>query len=216
MLVVWGRDTAPNVRKVLWICAELQIPHERRDIGGPFGGTDSPEFRAMNPAGRIPVIQDGGFVLWESNAILRYLANITPGQSLYPANPQARATVEKWMDWQLAHLAPALKALTGLVLRRAPSLPPAAPAELSAAEAGVLGELQLIEDVLSDGRAYLAGQSLTLADMAVAYGVNMWSAVGSRGELPRIAEWYRRLQDDTAFRPLPPRKPTVHLVEVQI
>lgn len=207
MLVVWGRDTAPNVRKVLWVCEALQIPYDRRDIGGPFGGTDSSEFRAVSPAGRIPVIRDGDFILSESNTILRYLANGIPGQSLYPADPRSRATVEKWMDWQLAHLAPALKGLTDLVLRRVSSLPPVTEGELAAAEASVLRELQVIEETLSDGRAYLAGQTLTLADMAVAYGVNIWNAVGTGGDLPRIGQWYQRLQDDACFRPLPPRKP---------
>lgn len=215
MLIVWGRDTAPNVCKVLWLCEELKIPYDRREIGGPFGGADSPEFRAISPGGRIPAIRDGDFTLWESNTILRYLASTTPGQSLYPTEPRARATVEKWMDWQLAHLAPALKELTDLVLRRAPDLPPVVPAVLAAAEAGVLRELQLLEDTLSDGRAYLAGQAVTLADIAVAHGINIWNAVGPGSELPRIGRWYQRLQDDTAFRPLPPRKSVTRLEEVQ-
>lgn len=215
MLVVWGRDAAPNVRKVLWICEELRIPYERRDIGGPFGGTDSPQFRALNPAGRIPIIQDGDFTLWESNTILRYLATSIPDQSLYPVDPRSRATVEKWMDWQLSHLAPALRNLTDLVLRRASSLPPVTQVEVAAANAGVVRELRLMEETLSDGRAYLVGQALTLADMAVAYGVNIWNAVGSSGDLPLTRQWYQRLQDDTGFRPLPPRTPAADPKKVQ-
>ena len=72
--IVWGRNTSSNVMKVLWGLGELGLPFERIDVGGAFGKTDTPEYRAMNPTGLVPTLQEGDFTLWESNAILRYLA----------------------------------------------------------------------------------------------------------------------------------------------
>ncbi len=105
MLTIWGRKNSSNVRKALW-CAEEAGPEYRTvDAGGAFGLVDEPAFRAMNPNGRVPVIEDDGFVLWESNAIVRYLAaRYAPGD-LYPQDPVRRADADKWMDWTTSTLA---------------------------------------------------------------------------------------------------------------
>jgi glutathione S-transferase len=89
-----------NVRKVLWVCDELQLEYDREDGGAGFKSTRSPEFLALNPNGLVPVIQDGDIVLWESNTICRYLAAKHERTDLQPSEPAARAVVEKWMDWQ--------------------------------------------------------------------------------------------------------------------
>ena len=92
MLKIWGRKNSSNVRKPLWAAEELGLAYEAIDAGGAFGVVDTPEYRAMNPNGRVPVIEDDGFVLWESNAIVRYLlAKHAPDSAWYPADPQARA-----------------------------------------------------------------------------------------------------------------------------
>src|SRR3982074_2778734 len=100
MLQILGKSTSINVRKVLWLCQELELPYELQQWGTGDRSTEAPEFRALNPNGRVPVIQDGSFVLWESNAICRYLAAAHGKAGLLPANLQERALVEQWMDWQ--------------------------------------------------------------------------------------------------------------------
>jgi glutathione S-transferase len=99
--IVWGRVTSSNVMKVLWGLAELDLPFERVDAGGAFGKTDTAEYRAMNPTGLVPTLQEGPFSLWESNVILRYLAHAhAKDQALWPGEPRARANVDRWMDAQ--------------------------------------------------------------------------------------------------------------------
>ncbi len=99
MLKIWGRTTSSNVQKVLWCCAELNIPYDRTDWGGPFGGNRDPEYLRLNPNGLVPTVIDGDLVMWESNSICRYLAATRDGESLYPRDPAARTHVERWMDW---------------------------------------------------------------------------------------------------------------------
>ena len=106
--IVWGRATSSNVMKVLWTLGELDLPFERVDVGGSFGKTDTPEYRAMNPTGLVPTLQEDDFTLWESNVIARYLCHAhAPKSSLWPQEPQARANIDRWMDAQQTQLEPA-------------------------------------------------------------------------------------------------------------
>src|ERR1700679_3877622 len=99
--IVWGRATSSNVMKVLWALGELGLAFERIDVGGAFGKTHTAEYRAMNPTGLVPTLQEDGFTLWESNAIVRYLGQVhASGSALWPADPHARANVDHWMDAQ--------------------------------------------------------------------------------------------------------------------
>ena len=113
MLTLWGRATSTNVQKVIWACDELGLAYQRIDMGGPFGGNDDPAYRAKNPNGLIPTLEDGDFVLWESNAILRYLAAGDAEHRLLPADldRRGRANVDRWMDWQLVSLGLTLRTL---------------------------------------------------------------------------------------------------------
>ena len=104
MLHILGKIPSINVRKVLWLCTELNLPFEQEDWGAGFRTTNDPAYLALNPNGLVPVIKDDDFVLWESNTIIRYLANRYGGDALYPAEPQARARVDQWIDWQGADL----------------------------------------------------------------------------------------------------------------
>ncbi len=106
MLKLWGRKNSSNVKKVMWACAELRVPYERIDAGLHFGITTTDDFREKNPNGMIPVIDDDGFILWESNAIMRYLCNKHPKAPFWPENPQTRASADRWMDWQCTTLGP--------------------------------------------------------------------------------------------------------------
>jgi len=102
MLKIWGRKTSSNVRKVLWCCAEIGLEYDRIDWTGPFGGNDDPAYRKLNPNGLVPTIEDGDFVLWESNSIIRYLTCKHSRGNLWPEDAGERATAEQWMDWQLS------------------------------------------------------------------------------------------------------------------
>lgn len=118
MLKIWGRKNSSNVRKPLWAAEELGLAYEAIDAGGAFGVVDTPEYRAMNPNGRVPVIEDDGFVLWESNTIVRYLmARHASGTAWYPTDLQARACAEKWMDWTTSSFAAPFRTVFWGVLR---------------------------------------------------------------------------------------------------
>src|SRR3978361_1457915 len=99
--IVWGRKTSSNGVQVIWCAGGWVLPFERIDVGGAFGKTDTAEYRAMNPTGLVPTLQEGDFTLWESNAILRYLAQVhAAGTPLWPSDAHARANIDRWMDAQ--------------------------------------------------------------------------------------------------------------------
>ncbi len=108
MIKIWGRNTSVNVQKVMWTVGELDLPHERIDIGGPFGKNNEPAYLAMNPNGLVPTLQEDGFLLWESNSIVRYLAAKYGAGKLEPSDLRARAHANSWMDWQLTVAHPPL------------------------------------------------------------------------------------------------------------
>ena len=101
--ILWGRATSSNVMKAIWTLEELQLPYERLDVGGSFGKTDTAEYRAMNPTGLVPTLQEDEFTLWESNAICRYLCHAhAPHSKLWPQEPHARANIDQHHDFILA------------------------------------------------------------------------------------------------------------------
>ena len=107
MITLWGRKNSINVQKALWCIEELGLAYERIDAGRGYGVTDTPEYRRMNPNGLVPTIEDDGFVLWESNAIVRYLCSKHSAGELCPADPKVRADTDRWMDWQATAFTPA-------------------------------------------------------------------------------------------------------------
>jgi glutathione S-transferase len=193
--IVWGRATSSNVMKVLWGLAELELPFERRDVGGPFGETDTPEYRAMNATGLVPTLQEGSFVLWESNAILRYLAHVHGlGLALWPADPHARANIDHWMDAQQTVLnRPMTVVFWGLVRT------PAEQRDLAGVAAAIEDTAKawgLIDTVL--GRHdYIAGGEFSLCDIPWGVHAHRWFNMDylglTRPELPALKAWYDRL-----------------------
>ena len=195
-----GRANSSNVMKVIWLLEELGLPYQREDVGGAFGGTDTVEYRAMNPNGIVPTLVDDGFVLWESNAILRYLAaGHAAGTPMWPESLQARAGIDRWMDWQQTVLgAPMTVVFWGLV-RTAPDKRDMAAIHAAAAK---LGGIYGILDAVLARHAYVAGDALTPADVAIGVHAHRWFSFEGieRRELPALRAWYDRLLARPAFK----------------
>jgi len=205
---IWGRANSSNVQKVLWMADELGLDYERIDAGGPFGVTADPEYRAMNPNGLIPTVQDDGFVLWESNVVLRYLAMRERATALLPEPTSAaalreRAEIEKWMDWASTALAPAMHAaFWGLI--RTPVDQRDSSAILASCQK-TARQFEILEERLH-GRDWLGGDRFTVADIPA--GIFAWRWVGmpwgeagfERPALPRVDAWSQRLLERPAYR----------------
>ena len=197
MITVWGRASSSNVQKVVWTLDELGVEYERIDRGREFGGLDTPEYLANNPNGRVPTVQDGDLVMWESQPICRYLARTYSGEALLPADPSAAFEVEKWMDWNVAHLAPSMFPMF-LAAREADDLAVAKDAKFERLVSEARRLLGIMEETLS-GQAYLAGNSFTLADLVCAVSASRWLFVGHDfGDNQSVAAWYARVSERPA------------------
>ena len=161
MLKIWGRANSVNVQKVLWTCDEIALPYERIDAGMKFGINTTPPFLANNPNGKIPLIEDGDFLLWESNAIMRYLALAHGGSAIYPADPKVRGGVERWLDWTISTLQPAERPVFWGYVRTAPAQRDNTELRLAAEK---LGEVYGILDHHLAGRTFVEGEAFSLAD----------------------------------------------------
>ena len=199
MLTVWGRRNSANVQKVMWLVGELGIPHQRVDAGGPFGGLDTPEFTRMSPHRKVPVIDDDGTVVWESHAILRYLAARYGADRLWSDDPAVRAGVDMWMDWTQTTLQPDF--LNGVFwgFYRTPEAERnTAAIDRSVARCAI--HFQLIDQMLEDGRPHLLGETMTLADIPLGTHLYRYFELEiERPDLPNVEAWYRRLQDRPAY-----------------
>src|SRR5579871_4967910 len=155
MLRIWGRKNSINVQKVMWAVGELALPHERIDAGGAFGGLDNEQFKAMNPNRRVPVIDDDGTVVWESHAIVRYLATRYGIGALAPEDPGERAKSDMWTDWTLADLQPTFMGGVFVTFWRTPE----ERRDWSLIRRGIARSTALFQllDRHLDGRAFIAG-----------------------------------------------------------
>jgi glutathione S-transferase len=191
MLTIWGRLSSINVQKVVWAAGEAGQAFERIDVGGPFGGLDTPEFAAMNPNRQIPVLRDGELVLWESSSILRYLSARYAAGVLWDEDPARRALADRWVDWMQSELQPALApVLWGVVRRVLPFTDPKAIAD-GVARAEAL--MAILEAQLAD-RPFLAGERFGMADIAVGCGVHRWLNMPvERIARPAVQRWYEAL-----------------------
>ena len=192
MLKIWGRTTSINVQKVLWCADELGVAYERIEAGGKFGVVDTPEYRRANPNGLVPLIDDDGFVLWESNAIVRYLCGKHGMGGLAPADPQWRADADRWMDWQMGTFTAAMSIAFRQLLRGAPELRNAAEIEISRRKSE---DAAAILDRHLEGRDYIAGAAFTMGDIPVALAAHRWLGLPlARQERPNIERWHAALQ----------------------
>jgi len=198
MLKILGRKSSSNVQKVLWCCAEIGLAFERADIGGPFGGNKAPGYLALNPNGLVPTIDDDGFVLWESNAIVRYLSAKHASGSLWPTDLRRRADADRWMDWQQTTLGPPMGALFRALLRSPPD--PVEPAELESAKRRAASAFSILDAQLGRSR-FVAGPDLTMGDIALGFAPHRWFMLPiERPSLPHVERWYRELCERPAYR----------------
>ena len=194
-----GRANSSNVMKVVWLLEELGLPYEREDVGGAFGGTDTPEYLAMNPNGTVPTLVEGEFVLWESNAILRYLcAANAPGNAMWPDDLHARASIDRWMDWETATLVRSQGPLfMGLVRTPPEQRDEAAIRSATAASA----RLWTILDGILARVPYVAGPVFSLADIPLGVQVHRWFFFPvEKPDLPHLRAWYDQLLQRPAYR----------------
>ena len=198
MLKILGKATSINVRKVLWTCAELGLAFDREDWGAGFRSTDAPEFRALNPNGLVPVIEDDGFVLWESNSIIRYLASRHGGEHLYPSGARQRARIDQWIDWQATDLNASWSYAFMALVRRSPAHQDAAAIEASCAKWST--NLAILDRQLDASGAYVAGPVFTLADIPVGLSVQRWfSTPLARPEYAAVSAYYERLSQRAGY-----------------
>ena len=199
MLKIWGRKNSSNVRKPLWAAEELGLAYEAIDAGGAFGVVDTLEYRAMNPNGRVPVIEDDGFVLWESNAIVRYLlAKHAPDTAWYPVDAQARATADKWMDWTTSSFAGPFRTVFWGVLRT-----PSEKQDWKAINAAIkeCDELLNMADHALISQPYLSGNDIGMGDIPLGSFIYAWFEMPiERAPQPHLQAWYERLKQRVAYQ----------------
>lgn len=198
---LWGRNNSINVQKVIWTCEELGVAYERVDAGGAFGGTDSDDYRAMNPNGLVPVIRDGEQVIWESNAIVRYLfAAYAPASGTglhYPADARVRAIEEQWMDWQATDFWPAMRPIFKALVRKEDGI-----SEADVARATDASEARLaILDAQLEKAAFVAGKRFTMADIPVGLTVARWLKLPvDHKRHQHVESWFDAIRSRPAFR----------------
>lgn len=198
MITVWGRRNSVNVQKVLWALEELDVPYTRENVGGSFGGNRDADFLAMNPMGLVPVIRDGDVTMFESNAIVRYLAaRFRPGV-LRPADHKSLALAEQWMEWQQQNFAPHVTAIFMNTVRGAPENYNAAAvkaAEDQAADAARIADRWIAR------HDWFAGPDFSFGDIVM--GAVFWRYMGLsclKPDTPHLLEWLEALEQRDAFR----------------
>ncbi len=198
MLKIWGRANSSNLKKVTWLCEEIGLPYVRIDAGMSFGVVNTPEYRKLNPNGLVPTIDDAGFILWESNAIVRYLAAKHAAGTLWPTDLKVRADADRWMDWCTSTLWPTFRPVFWNLVRTPPEQRNMQEVEEGAKKTG---EMLARLDACLAGRKFVAGDQLTIGDIAfgpVVYLVNNVSF--DRPKLANYDAWYARLCGRQAFK----------------
>jgi glutathione S-transferase len=199
VIKIWGRNTSSNVQKVMWAVGEIGLPHERIDIGGPFGKNNEPAYLAMNPNGLVPTLEEeDGFLLWESNTIVRYLAAKHRFTLLEPADLKTRARASAWMDWQLSVLAPAITPAFIGMIRTPPEKRNLAAIEES--KKRTTAAIAILDGQLAK-TAYVAGDGFSYGDIPVAVMANRYrQLVPERPAFPHFERWFAAISTRPAFK----------------
>src|SRR5258706_1815682 len=196
MLKIWGRTNSVNVKKALWCLEELGLPYERTDAGLQHGVVDTPDYRQMNPNGLVPTLQEDGFILWESHAIVRYLSAKYGKGVLWPMEERTRAVANQWMDWAFSFQASVRDAFWGLV-RTPPEKRDAQAIEKARVKSGEMAGI--LNAALAD-RMYVAG-AFSMGEIPIRCEVQRRMRLPmQRPEYPHLAAWFERLGARTAFK----------------
>jgi glutathione S-transferase len=188
MLKIWGRMSSINVKKVVWIAQELGLDLQRTEAGGLFGLVKTPEYIQLNPNSLVPVIEDNGYVLWESNVIVRYLAAKHSAGQMYPTDLYERFDAERWMDWQQTTLNPASRPGFWQLVRTSPEQ--RNDALVAQSNAAVEALMEVLDTHLAQ-RRFMVGERFTVADIPVACEVHRWFGLPqARQGRPNIERWY--------------------------
>jgi glutathione S-transferase len=200
MLTIYGRTNSVNVQKVLWCLAELGVPYARVDAGLQHGKNREPWYLTLNPNGRIPLLTDGDFSLWESNTIVRYLAAKHGRAPFYPASLEARAHAERWMDWQLSTLVDPVSLVFQNLYRRQPAERDS-DATIAANVRAANRAMELLDRHL-ERHAYVAGDAFTMGDIPVGATAHRWLEIPGidRPALAAVRAWRARLAERQGFR----------------
>ncbi|MEP9380178.1 glutathione S-transferase N-terminal domain-containing protein [Aquabacter sp. CN5-332] len=199
-LTIWGRANSVNVQKVLWCCDELGLSFERIDAGLHFGRTREPGYLALNPNARVPTLVDEDFVLWESNTILRYLAQKYGADTeLYPADLRHRAIADKWLDWTLSTYAPVERDLYWSLIRTE------ANKRDKSAENRLAEQLSSFWQMLAsdlDDRQYIGGEAFSIADICLGAFARRWFGFEGleKPSLPALASWFEKVSGRPGFQ----------------
>jgi len=182
----------------MWAMAELGLEYEHLEVGGRFRGLETPQFLALNPNGRIPVLEDNGLAIWESHTIIRYLAATYGAGSLWPSDPRVRSLADRWMDWMLATLQPEFMKLFWGFFRT-----PEKHRNVNLIEAAMTQceKHFALLDAHLQGRAFVAGENFSMGDIPVATSLYRYFEMGiSIPELPNVCAWYEGLSARPAYR----------------
>jgi glutathione S-transferase len=199
MLKIYGRANGFNVRKVLWLCEELSITYDREDWGRGYKPTSEPEFQKINPIGRVPVIDDNGFILRESHSILRYLAAKTRAEEYYPSDLKARARVDQWLDWAGSDPQVGMRGVfIGGFIKEEPWNNPWF---VKAGEAEYTRLMTLLDaHFAASGNRHIAGSTFTIGDIPVGLIVHRWLSLDlERPSLPALEAYYETLSERPAY-----------------
>ena len=200
MIKIWGRKTSSNVQKAMWAVGELGLPHERIDIGGPFGKNKEAAYLAMNPNGLVPTLEEeDGFLLWESNSIVRYLAGKHDKNGvLEPRDPKQRALASQWMDWQLSVAGPAIHGAFWGLIRTPPEKRDMA--AIAASQEKISAAMQLLDAQLAKTQ-YVAGPNFSYGDIPVGIMCYRYvQLVPQRPATPHVDRWYAAISSRQAFK----------------
>lgn len=198
LIKVLGRNNSVNVQKVMWIASELDLEIEREDIGGAFGGNDTQEYLAMNPNGRIPTLIDGDEILWESNTIVRYLAEKAGKHPWYPKNLVARGRANQWMDFYLTNMHAPMTVIFWQLIRTTPEKRDAAAFNKAVLDASKFWKI--IDSTLAN-RPYLAGNAPDMGDVPLGCSAYRWNTMTfDKPDLPNVKAYFERLSARKAYQ----------------
>jgi len=197
MLKIWGRDNSVNVQKALWCCEELGLQYQRIDAGLSFGVVNTPQYRALNPNGLVPTLEDGPFVLWESNAIVRYLSAKHSAGELWPNDLKVRAEADRWMDWQISTFWPTFRDLFWNLVRT-----PVQQRDQKAIEESHLKTAEILAylDAHLKNRVYVAGGEFSMGDIPMGCAIWRWMSLPiERPVLANVQRWFDTLRGRAAY-----------------